>query len=62
MSEIGPDALQPTAAVPDRLSQQPRREPDPRMRRVPEPAAPKDRDTEPADTSDMPSHEIDSLA
>jgi hypothetical protein len=61
MSEIGPDALQPTAAVSDRLSQQPRREPDPRGRRVPPPpTAPQN--TEPADTTELPSHEIDSLA
>ncbi len=61
MSEIGSDALQPTAAVPDRLSQQPRREPDPRLRRVPVvPTVPKN--TEPPDTNDQPCHEIDSMA
>jgi len=61
MSEFGPDALQPTAAVPDRLNREPRREPDPRARRLP-PAPTTAKNIEPADTSDLPSHEIDSLA
>jgi hypothetical protein len=60
MSEIGPEGLQPTAPVPDRLGQEPRRESGPRARRVPPPATP--RNPDPDDAADVPPHQVDSLA
>lgn len=60
MSEIGSEALLPTAPVPDRLGQESPREPAPRARRVPPPPAAQD--PQPPDPAEVPPHQVDSLA
>jgi hypothetical protein len=59
MSEIGSERVEPTERVPDRLGNEPRGEPRPRARRQP---APDSSSSEPADNSETPQHQIDSLA
>ena len=60
MSEISSERLEPTARVPDRLEDRPRRELGSRPRRPVPPQAPDS--PEPGEDSEAPPHQVDSLA
>ncbi|MBZ5572846.1 MAG: hypothetical protein LAO09_13325 [Acidobacteriia bacterium] len=60
MSEISSERLEPTAPVPERLGDTPRREPGPRSRRQPPPQTPDS--PEAVEASEAPPHQVDSLA
>jgi hypothetical protein len=59
MSEIGAERLEPTAQITERVSNEGPRERGPRSRRQP---APPKSEPEPADQSEAPPHQVDSLA
>lgn len=60
MTEIGTERVEPTSRVPDRLNNEPRREPRSRpQRQTPPPDA---NNPEPADSPESSQHQVDSLA
>jgi len=59
MSEFGTERLEPTARVAEQLDNEPPQPPASRRRRPPPASVPRDR--EPADDSETPAHQVDSL-
>ncbi len=62
MSEIGAERLEPTSQIAERVSHEGPRERGPRPRRQPPPTVPPSPSSEPADHSETPPHQVDSLA
>jgi hypothetical protein len=62
MSEIGTERVEPMAQVVERMGDEDPRERGPRSRRQPPATVPPGPNPEPADHSETPPHQVDSLA